>query len=146
SSTHSTYWSRITSTSAHSSAPKTSSHKTSSSRFRVSSTTGANHTTESSPRSSGFPSGGSSIFWSSQPSTGLSWSNVSFTPGSTRRWTPTSTLTSLPASTSLSSETSTLTSLPASTSSSSSTRTRTHRSSGMLTRESEGKTVTVTGE
>ncbi|KAI0192393.1 aspartic peptidase domain-containing protein [Xylaria flabelliformis] len=105
----------------------------------------ANHTTESSPRSSGLPSGGSSIPWSSQPSTGFSWSNVSFTPGSTNRWTPTptSTLTSLPASTSYSSETSTLTSLPASTSSSS---TRTHQSGGMLTRESEDKTVTVTGE
>ncbi|KAI1745780.1 acid protease [Xylaria scruposa] len=114
-----------------------------SSRFQISSTTGANHTTESSPRSSGLPSGGSSMLWSSQPSTGFSWSNVSFTPGSTSRWTPTptSTLTSLPASTSSSSETSTLTSLPASTSSSS---TKTHRSSGMLTRESEDKTVTVT--
>ncbi|KAI0544217.1 acid protease [Xylaria curta] len=143
SSTHSTYLPRITSTNTHSSASKTSSHKTSSSRFRSSSTTGANYTTESSPRSSGLPSGGSSIPWSSQPSTGFSWSNVSFTPGSTSRWTPTptSTLTSLPASTSLSSETSTLTSLPASTSSSS---TKMHWSSGMLTRESEDKTVTVT--
>ncbi|KAI0856524.1 aspartic peptidase domain-containing protein [Xylaria cubensis] len=143
SSTHSTYWPRITSTSTHSSASKTSSHQTSSSRFRISSTTGANHTTESSPRSSGLPSGGSSIPWSSQPSTGFSWSNASFTPGTTNRWTPTptSTLTSLPASTSYSSETSTLTSLPASTSSSSTT---THRSGGMLTRESEDKTVTVT--
>ncbi|KAI0440400.1 acid protease [Xylaria telfairii] len=125
SSTHSTYWPRITS----------SSH-----------TTGANHTTTSSPwssgrfLSSGFPTGGS------QPSSGFSWSNVSFTPGSTSRFTPKptsiSTLTSVPASTS---ETSTLTSLPASTSTSM-TRTRTHPTTSFAahTQEKDAKTVTVT--
>ncbi|KAI0469263.1 acid protease [Xylaria cf. heliscus] len=127
SSTHSTSKPRTTSTSTHSREPRPSSHETSSSRSRISSTTGTNHTTTSSPWSSGvfsptgIPSGGS-IFWSSQLSTGFSWSNVSFTPTPGRTPKPT---------TSHSSETSTLTSLPASST------TRTSRStsfrSGTLT-------------
>ncbi|KAI3323902.1 acid protease [Xylariaceae sp. AK1471] len=98
-------------------------------------------------------SGGSSIFFT-QSSGGFSWSNVSFTPGSTGRWTPKPTTTG---SLTTSSEKSTLTSIPASSttsttkksSTSSSSRRSTGSSSGTETgtltfRQSAEKTVTVT--
>ncbi|KAI0536032.1 acid protease [Xylaria digitata] len=130
-----------------SSSTRSSTKTTTSSQFQLSSTTGP-YATTSSPAwssgilSSGYGSGGSSIIWPS-PSSGVSWSNVSFTPtpGSTGRWTPTSTLTSVLASTSYSSETSTLTSVLASNDQSSLIQSGTN---SISIRESAEKTVTVT--
>ncbi|KAI1281538.1 acid protease [Xylaria sp. FL0933] len=157
SSTRSSSRPATTSSSTHSSTKTTSSTKRSSSQSHISSATGAYPTT-SSPWSSGLlssghVSGGSATFWTQGPSSGASWSNVSFTatPGSTGRWTPTGTsLTSTfhrTSSESYSSETSTLTSLPASTSntqrsSSRSVHSATHSIS--MGDSDEEKTVTVT--
>ncbi|KAI1348780.1 acid protease [Xylaria sp. FL0043] len=135
----------------------TSSTKRSSSQSHISSVTGAYPTT-SSPWSSGLlssghVSGGSATFWTQGPSSGASWSNVSFTatPGSTGRWTPTGTSSTSTfhrtSSESYSSETSTLTSLPASTNSNQRSSSRSFHSathSISMGDSDEEKTVTVT--
>ncbi|KAI0809548.1 acid protease [Xylaria sp. FL0064] len=135
----------------------TSSTKRSSSQSYISSATGAYPTT-SSPWSSGLlssghVSGGSSTFWTQGPSSGASWSNVSFTatPGSTGRWTPTGTSSTSTfhrtSSESYSSETSTLTSLSASTSKNERSSSRSFHSathSISMGDSAEEKTVTVT--
>ncbi|KAI1421731.1 acid protease [Xylaria sp. FL1777] len=144
--------SQLTTTSSTNSSTKTtSSTKTSSSQSRISSATGAYPTTSSlwssGLLSSGLVSVGSSTFWTQGPSSGASWSNVSFTatPGSTGRWTPpgsTSTLRST-FNTTYWSETSTVTSIPASTSPAPRSSSSPFRS-GISIDESAEKTVTVT--
>ncbi|KAI0425344.1 acid protease [Xylaria sp. FL1042] len=154
---HSTSFSSrpTTSSSTHSSAKASSSTERSSSQSHTSSASGVYPT--SPPWSSGLLSTGgvsigSSTFWTQGPSSGVSWSNVSFTatPGSTGRWTPTGTSSTstflYTPSMSYSSETSTLTSIPASTShnqrsSSTSLYSPTH---SISMDDSAEKTVTVT--
>ncbi|KAI0113557.1 acid protease [Nemania sp. FL0031] len=155
SSTHTSTHSTTSTTSRYRTTSSSSSSRTSSSSRRstsshtpgsptpyVPSTTATYPTTSFTSWSSGiFPTGGTGASSGTfvTPSSGFSWSNVSFTPGGTGRTpTPTSTLTSLPASGSYLSETSALTSVPESSSAGA------NATQSLSLREPPEKTVTVT--